>query len=351
MRGMKVFHNDRHALHHGKHEMFRGALVPAFEVPARVEHVLRELKSRSVGELAVAPEIDMALLEKAHAPRYLRFLESAWDDWVALDPKNAERDALPSYWPIRTFRTDVLPDSFPAQLGLFSFDAGSPLTKGTWIAAKQGAACAAAAAQRILAGDRISFALTRPPGHHAGHDFFGGYCFLNNAAIAAQTLRDGGMDKVAVLDIDYHHGNGTQAIFYERGDVFFTSVHGDPKTEYPYWLGYADERGSGAGEGANLNLPLAKGSDFATWGAALAKALQAIGQARAQAIVVSLGVDTFEGDPISGFKLKSEDYLRVGEDIAASGLPAGFVFEGGYAVAEAGVNAVNVLEGFLQRAG
>src|SRR5690606_10002974 len=149
---------------------------------------------------------------------------------------------------------------FPARLGLFSFDAGSPLTAGTWEAARQGAACAAAGAQRLLAGDRAAFALTHPPGHHAGSDFFGGYCFLNNAAIAAQVLRDAGLARVAVLDIDYHHGNGTQAIFYARGDVFFASVHGDPHTEYPYYLGYADERGAGAGEGANLNLPLPRGS-------------------------------------------------------------------------------------------
>ncbi|TFY99105.1 histone deacetylase family protein [Ramlibacter humi] len=348
---MQVFYNDRQAAHHGKHEMFRGELVPCFEVPARVEHVLAELKSRKLGEFAPVPEIGDALLQRVHAPRYLRFLEGAWDEWVALDPKNAQRDALPSYWPIRTFRHDVLPESFPARMGLFSYDAGSPLTSGTWTAARQGAACAWGTAQRLLAGDRAAFALTRPPGHHAGHDFFGGYCFLNNAAIAAQALRDGGLQKVAVMDVDYHHGNGTQAIFYERGDVFFASVHGDPRTEYPYYLGYADERGACAGEGANLNLPLPRGTDFVTWRGALAKALEAIRAWGAQAMVVSLGVDTFEDDPISGFRLRSGDYLRVGEDLAATGLPCAFVFEGGYAVAAAGVNAVNVLDGFRQRAG
>jgi acetoin utilization deacetylase AcuC-like enzyme len=231
-------------------------------------------------------------------------------------------------------------------MGLFSYDAGTPLTSGTWAAAREGAGCALAAARSLLDGGRSAFALTRPPGHHAGPDFFGGYCFLNNAAIAAQALRDGGMARVAVLDIDYHHGNGTQAIFYGRGDVFFASVHGDPHTEYPYYLGYADERGEGAGRGCNLNLPLARGSDFAAWRTSLAEALRAIAAFGAQAVVVSLGVDTFEGDPISGFRLRSDDYLRVGEDIAALALPAAFVFEGGYAVAEVGLNAVNVLEGF-----
>ena len=345
---MHVFFNDRHALHHGRHEMFRGALVPCFEVPARAEYVLEELKRRGLGTLAQAPDVPLPVLERVHAPRYLQFLATAWDEWVALDPANAGRDALPSYWPIRSFRSDVLPASFPARLGLFSFDAGSPLTAGTWTAARQGAACAVAGAQRLLQGDRAAFALTRPPGHHAGADFFGGYCFLNNAAIAAQALRDGGLDRVAILDIDYHHGNGTQAIFYERPDVFFASVHGDPHTEYPYYLGYADERGAGAGEGANLNLPLPRGTGFARWREALGTALDAIRNAGAQALVVSLGLDTFEADPISGFLLRGDDYLRVGEALACAGLPTLFVFEGGYAVAEVGVNAANVLQGFEQ---
>lgn len=348
---MKVFYNEHHVAHHGRHEMFRGELVPVFEVPERVEHVLRELQARRLGELVAPPAIADEVLECVHARRYLDFLATAWDDWVALDPRNAERDALPSYWPIRTFRHDIVPDSFPARMGLFSFDAGSPITRGTWAAARHGAACAVGAAQGLLRGDRGAFALTRPPGHHAGHDFFGGYCFLNNAALAAQALRDGGVSRVAVLDIDYHHGNGTQAIFYDRADVFFASVHGDPRTEYPYYLGHADERGAGAGEGANLNLPLPRGTGFEAWRAALGQALGALRAWGAEALVVSLGVDTFEGDPISGFRLRSDDYLRVGEDLGACGLPAAFVFEGGYAVAEAGVNAVNVLDGFLQRAG
>jgi acetoin utilization deacetylase AcuC-like enzyme len=346
---MKVFYDDRHPLHHGRHEMFRGELVPCFEVPARADYVLQELQRRGLGAVLAAPEVDVAVLERVHAPRYLQFLATAWDEWVALDPANAQRDALPSYWPIRTFRSDVLPASFPARMGLFSFDAGSPITGGTWVAAQYGAACAVAGADALQQGERAAFVLTRPPGHHAGPDFFGGYCFINNAAVAAQRLRDAGLARVAVLDIDYHHGNGTQAIFYERGDVFFASVHGDPHTEYPYFLGHADERGAGAGLDANLNLPLPRGTGFARWREALATALRAIAKSGAEALVVSLGVDTFEHDPISGFALASADYLRVGEDVAAAGLPTLFVFEGGYAVAEVGINAANVLEGFAQR--
>ncbi|MNL12512.1 Acetylpolyamine aminohydrolase [compost metagenome] len=194
-------------------------------------------------------------------------------------------------------------------------------------------------------GPRAAMALTRPPGHHAGADFFGGYCFLNNAALAAQALRDAGAARVAILDVDYHHGNGTQSIFYERGDVLTVSVHGDPTTEYPFFLGYADEEGEGAGFGANLNLPLAAGTDFATWTQALQQGLSAIQAFKADAVVVALGVDTYEGDPISKFKLKSADYLEVGRMLASLGLPTVFTMEGGYAVADVGINVANVLEG------
>jgi len=199
-------------------------------------------------------------------------------------------------------------------------------------------------------GARSAFALTRPPGHHAGADFFGGYCFLNNAAIAAQALRDAGHAKVAVLDVDYHHGNGTQTIFYERADVLTVSIHGDPMTEYPFFLGHADERGAGAGTDSNLNLPLPRGTGFPVWRAALARALQAVADFGADALVVPMGLDTFEGDPIAGFTLQSADYFAVGKALAGAHLPTVFTFEGGYAVAQAGVNAVNVLEGFERAA-
>ncbi len=313
---MITFHNPLHTLHQGKLEMFRGQLVPCFEVLARVAHVLAEIERRGLGSVRQPTAFDDSALTAIHTPRYLDFLAHAWDEWVALDPANAARDALPSLWPVRSFRSDVLPANFSARMGLFSFDAGTPLMAGTWTAAR------------------------------AGADFFGGYCFLNNAALAAQQLREQDAARVAVLDIDYHHGNGTQAIFYARSDVFFTSIHGDPNTEYPFYLGYADEQGEADGLGCNQNLPLPRGTGFAVWRAALAQALQGIARFSADALVVSLGLDTFDGDPVAGFQLQSDDYLRVGADIAAAGLPTVFVFEGGYAVAEVGVNAVNVLAGF-----
>jgi acetoin utilization deacetylase AcuC-like enzyme len=344
---MITFYNHLHAQHQGKVEMFRGALVPCFEVPARADHVLAELQRRQLGTVQQPHAFDDAVLERIHSPRYLRFLASAWEQWVALDPANTDRDILPSVWPTRTFRTDIEPDNLSAKMGLYSCDAGTPFTAGTWVAARAGADCALSAAHRLLQGDRAAFALTRPPGHHAGMDFFGGYCFLNNAALAAQHLRDAGLERVAALDIDYHHGNSTQAIFYDRPDVYFASVHGDPRTEYPFFLGHADETGCGAGVGANLNIPLPRGTGFEVWFAALEHALGAIQRFGAQALVVSLGMDTFVDDPIAGFTLHSADYLRVGQRLAAAGLPTVLVFEGGYAVAEVGVNAVNVLEGFI----
>ena len=346
---MLTIHNPQHRLHQGRHEMFRGRLVPCHETAQRLDHVLAELQGRGLGALRT-PAVDAATLDAAlaqiHSPRYLHFIEHAWREWVALDPTNAERDALPSVWPAPGMRFDVLPENFAARLGLFSFDAGTPLTAGSWVAARTGAACALDAAREVSRGAPCAFALSRPPGHHAGADFFGGYCFLNNAAVAAQALRDGGAQRIAVLDVDYHHGNGTQAIFDARSDVLTVSIHGDPTTEYPFFLGHADERGAGAGEGFNLNLPLPRGTDFARWRAALRTGLDAIRAFGAEALVVALGVDTFEGDPISGFSLRSSDYLQVGRDIAGAKLPTVFTFEGGYAVAEVGVNTVNLLEGF-----
>jgi acetoin utilization deacetylase AcuC-like enzyme len=193
------------------------------------------------------------------------------------------------------------------------------------------------------------FCCSRPPGHHAGPDFMGGYCFLNNAAVAAQALRGGGAARVAVLDVDYHHGNGTQSIFYGRADVLFVSLHGDPLTEYPFYLGHADETGAGEGAGFNLNLPLPAGCTVPRWFEALEAACLRIARFSADALVVSLGLDTFAEDPISKFALQPEDFTRLGERLGQLGLPTVFVLEGGYAAAALGSNAVNVIEGFEGR--
>lgn len=350
---MLILHNPLQSRHAGRQEMFRGRLVDCHENPGRFDHVMNELAKRPQGPLLAPGAADLALVRRIHAPDYIDFLQSAWAQWVALDPANAAVDILPSVWPGHGLRRDVRPANFSAQVGRFAFDSGSPLTAGTWQAAEAGAACAIDAARAVAqtGGPRAAFALTRPPGHHAGSDFYGGYCFINNSALAAQALRDAGMARVAVLDVDYHHGNGTQQIFYGRDDVLTVSLHGDPLTEYPFYLGYADEAGEGAGVGWNLNLPLPAGTGRDAWFDALQAGLARVAQSGAQALVVALGVDTFEGDPISRFRLQSPDYLRIGQSIAAAGLPTVFVMEGGYAVQEIGVNVVNVLEGFERAAG
>ncbi|WP_395687771.1 histone deacetylase family protein [Caenimonas koreensis] len=342
---MITFFGNLHEGHAPASEFYRGELVPCFEKPARAHYVQAQLALQ--GHDVRTPAADSrAVLARIHTPRYLQFLETAWQQWVALDTANAAVQPFPSVWPVRGLRSDVEPVNFIAKLGLYSMDNGTPLVEGTWRVVKQAADAAAHAAQLLGQGERGVFCATRPPGHHAGADFMGGYCFLNNAAVAAQALRDGGCERVAILDVDFHHGNGTQEIFYDRADVLFVSLHGDPLTEYPFYLGHADERGHGAGEGFNLNLPMPAGTPADRWFAALEVACERIVRHRADALVVSLGLDTFEGDPISKFKLSTADYSRLGERLKRLGLPAVFILEGGYAAAELGVNAVNVIDAF-----
>ena len=343
---MITFFNDHHHAHAPQFEFFRGERVPCFETPARADHVQAALTARG-HRLEPIHADSRAVLGLVHTPRYLTFLEHAWRDWLAAAPGNDARQPFPSVWPVRTLRSDVEPTNFVARLGFYAMDNGTPLTAGTWNAAKAGADAAASAALWLdQAGRGGVFCCSRPPGHHAGADFMGGYCFLNNAAVAAQTLRESGATKVAVLDVDFHHGNGTQSIFYGRADVLFISLHGDPLTEFPFYLGHADETGCGAGLGYNLNLPLAAGCSAAQWFEALEAGCARIARYGAQALVVSLGLDTFANDPISKFALLASDFSRLGARLAGLGLPTVFVLEGGYAADELGTNAVNVLEGF-----
>jgi acetoin utilization deacetylase AcuC-like enzyme len=345
-----TFFNEHHAQHSARFDFLRGELVPCSEKPERIDIVVAELDRRGLGRIVTPHGVPLVSLERVHTPRYLHFLRSAWRLWLALDAGNAGKDILPCVWPAHTQRRglgqDREPDNFNGRLGLHATDSATPLTAGTWIAAKTGADCAVNAAHALRLGEHGSFALTRPPGHHAGADWFGGGCFLNNAALAAQHLLDDGLERVAILDLDLHHGNGSQDIFYHRRDVLFVSIHADPCTDYPYYSGHADEAGAGEGLGFNLNLPLARGARAAQWFAALETACLRMAGFAPQALVVSLGVDTFSGDPQSHFALTSADFLRIGERIGYLGLPTAFVLEGGMAVPDLGINVVNVLEGF-----
>lgn len=342
---MIVVFSPQQAQHAPAFEFYRGERVRCFETPERADFVLAELTRR--GYALQPPEVDSrATLARVHTAGYLDFLESAWGHWLALDPANADRQPFPSVWPVRTLRSDVEPDNFIARLGLYSMDNGCPLVAGTWAAAKAGADAAATAAALLRAGASAVFCATRPPGHHAGADFMGGYCYLNNAAVAAQALLDAGAGRVAILDLDYHHGNGTQSLFYERDDVLTVSLHGDPRSEYPFYLGHADETGAGDGAGYNLNLPLPAGCQADAWFGALGTACARVQAERPAALVVSLGLDTYAGDPISSFSLQSADYLTVGARLRALDMPTLFILEGGYATAALGINAANVLDGF-----
>jgi acetoin utilization deacetylase AcuC-like enzyme len=337
---MRTVYSPRQAAHGGNVELMPGEIVPAFESPRRAEMILARV--REVGLEVVAPQphgLDTA--KRVHAADYVEFLARAWPMWAA----GRGGTAMPFVWPVPGLRADVPPADIDGLLGFYAMDGGATFVEGTWEAVKASHDVALTAAAMVAAG-AAAFALCRPPGHHAGPRFAGGYCYLNNAAIAAEWLRGHGAARVSVLDIDYHHGNGTQAIFYGRGDVQVVSIHADPMVEYPYFLGHADERGIGDGEGLNLNLPLAHGTDFGAWGAALEIGCAAVADFRPEALVVSLGVDTWRGDPISRFRLESADYPVIGARIRALGLPTLFVMEGGYAVEAIGVNAVGVLEGF-----
>ncbi len=339
---MLTIYSDDHHLHHGKYELIGGQFTPCFEMPSRADMVLDRAKAVGLGDIHAPLDFGLAPIRRVHSEGFLRFLQNAWSDWQAI---GRNHDMLPIAWPTRRLR-QVEPTAIDGRLGYYSFDAGAPITAGTWQAILSSANVALTGQAELAKGARGVFSLCRPPGHHAAADYMGGYCYLNNAAIAVQALLDLGAKRVAVLDVDYHHGNGTQDIFYERADVLFTSIHGDPRFEYPYFLGFADEKGAGVGAGFNVNYPLAEGSDWSVWSLALADACRQIQEYAPDALVVSLGVDTYKADPISQFKLDSPDYLRMGETIGKLGLQTLFVMEGGYAVEEIGINAVNVLQGF-----
>ena len=210
---MLTVYSDRHRLHHGTAELIDGAMQPCFEKPQRAEMILARVREAGLGEVVDAGPVDLEAVQRVHDPRFVDFLSTAWDEWSAQGRSN---DALPLVWPVPALRHDRIPHNIDGKLGYFSMDAGVPITAGTWAAVCAGAAVALGAASRIRAGAPSAFALCRPPGHHAGAAMMGGYCYLNNAAIAAQYLRDHGCAHVAVLDVDYHHGNGTQSIFYDR---------------------------------------------------------------------------------------------------------------------------------------
>ncbi len=341
---MHCIYSDDHRLQHGMSELSDGLLQESFERPERADNVLSAFRASGLGEVIAPNEYGPEPIQRIHNDSYLSFLRSAWELWAA---EGRDCDALPLNWAVRGMR-QIEPDTIDGKLSYFSFDAGTPITTGTWQAATSAANVALTGAQHLNEGASAAFSLCRPPGHHATTDVYGGYCFLNNAAIACQYLLDHGAARIALIDVDYHHGNGSQSIFYARDDVLFLSIHADPKQEYPFFLGHADERGEGAGDGYNCNFPLPWKTAAGPWFEALDECCRKAAGFKPDAIVVSLGVDTYKKDPISQFGLDDDDYRVIGERLATLGLPTLFVLEGGYALAEIGANVVNVLAGWGQ---
>lgn len=341
---MDTILSDKHALHDPRIELERGQFVPPRETPARLEIIRRQVEDSGLGAILSPREHGYQSLLRVHAPDYLEFLATAYEAWHAA---GYHGEAIAATWPARRMRGQP-PRDIAGKLGYYAFSADTAIGAQTWEAAVASADVALTGAECLVAGQRAIFALCRPPGHHAASDLYGGYCFLSNAALAAQHLVDRGAGRVAILDIDFHHGNGTQDIFWQRGDVFYVSLHGDPRDSFPWFTGFADEIGAGPGEALNLNIPLPPGTDFAAYAEALAYALARIHAFGPDALVVSLGVDTFKADPLGFFELQTPDFVEIGRRIARLGRPTLFVMEGGYHLESLGQNVVNVLTGFEQ---
>lgn len=342
---MQVVYHSGHAAHDPRHFLVSGALQRSPEIPARAE-VLRQAAEAAGHEIVAPQDHDLSPIAAVHTPEYIQFLENIYARWQRIDGSSAE--VIPNVHPVTRGSASMemgYPASAVGQAGYHLADTACPIGPGTWQAAVGSASCAVEAAQRVAAGARVCYALCRPPGHHAFADMAGGFCFLNNAAIVAQWLSESGR-RVAVLDVDVHHGNGTQGIFYRRGDVLTVSLHADPARFYPFFWGHAPERGAGPGLGANLNLPLPRGTADDDYLAALDGALTRIRSFAADVLVVALGLDAFVGDPLAGLAITTAGFGRIGAAVAGLGLDSVLIQEGGYPSDELGDNLVSFLSGF-----
>lgn len=344
---VKVVYTLRHRAHHPEAELEDSRFQSPFEHPGRAESIRDVLSTDDLFEFIAPDDHGTAPITAVHDPGLVEFLATAWQRFQ--EAHGPTHDVIPDVFSMAGLRDKmgpaVRPRSISMELGWWCFETTTPLTQGTYDAARSSVDVALTAADAVLAGDRVAYGLCRPPGHHAGSALYGGYCFFNNAAITAQHLRDAGLSRVAVLDVDYHHGNGTQQIFYDRDDVVFVSLHGDPERAYPYLTGHRDETGTGRGAGATLNLPLGAGCDDDAYVSALSSALEAIDAASVDAIVVSLGLDTFVEDPISDLALSADGLERCGALVAEMGCPTVVLQEGGYASDALGENARRWLRG------
>ncbi|MGF1543869.1 MAG: histone deacetylase family protein [Parvularculaceae bacterium] len=343
---MRIFRHPDQSVHAPALEMRNGAWVPYVETPARLAAIDDALNATTDDATIEAPaDHGRDPVLAVHDADYVRFLETAHGAWR---DAGREGDALPYVFPVRG-RRPLAHGRVDGALGQYAFDCGTPIAVHTWRAAYWSAQTAVAGVDAAMADGGRAFAMCRPPGHHAGKDYLGGYCYLNNAAIAAERALARGAGRVAVLDVDYHHGNGSQDLFYERGEVLTVSLHADPATDYPFYWGRADETGAGDGLGANLNLPAPRGTDWPAYKERLGRALDAVGAFAPDVLIVPFGADTHTDDPISFFSLATSDYDAMGAAIARIDAPTLVCMEGGYAVDVLGANVAAFLRGLDRR--
>lgn len=317
---------------HGQHHVHERGYV---ESPARVEHILARLKNSDLFESIKARHEPERVVTAVHDPGLVQYMRRC----CALLPEN--KAVYPYVFPVRNAARP--PQELAVRAGYYCIDTFTPLHRHAFEVARRAVDAACTAARCLLEGRRLAYALVRPPGHHAERKVFGGFCYMNNTAIAANLLARHG--RVAVLDVDYHHGNGTQDIFYERGDVLTLSIHGAPRHSYPYFSGFAEEKGLGSGLGCNRNFPLPEGVDGEGYRAVLRRALAVVERFRPVFLVLALGLDTAKGDPTGTCKLGALDFEKNGRLIGGLGLPTLVVQEGGYRVPSLGANALRFFMG------
>jgi acetoin utilization deacetylase AcuC-like enzyme len=342
---MKVYYSEAHRKHEPPFEVFDGGLrTPYMENPDRMDRILSALRQTGWAEIVEPKDFGLDPIYAVHDKEYVEFLASCWTEWLASEAED-KSTLLPATFALR--RHPEKPTSLLGRAGYYMMDLSACIVEGTYVAALTSANCALNAAEAVAYGERSTFALCRPPGHHAGRDYAGGYCFINNAAVAAGWLSSKG--KVAVLDVDYHCGNGTQDIFYERAEVLTISIHADPHFEYPYYAGYAEETGSGVGLGFHRNFPLEKGTDNTRYLSVLEEALGLIREFAPGYLVISAGMDIYADDPLGKITVTTEGIREIGKRIAALDLPTVIVMEGGYNNEALGRNIISFLGEFNER--
>jgi acetoin utilization deacetylase AcuC-like enzyme len=340
---MKIFYTETHREHFPPFEVFDGGLrVPYYESPERMDRILNALQNVDWADVLEPSDFGLDPIVVVHDKQYLDFLASAWNEWLDSAAKD-KSTLIPATFALR--RTPQVPKSLLGKAGYYIMDLSACIVEATYRAALASANCALSAAETVASGERVAFGLCRPPGHHAGKDYAGGYCFINNASVAANWLSSRG--KVALLDIDYHCGNGTQDIFYERDDVFTISIHADPNFEYPHYAGFANETGSGKGLGFHRNFPLPSETEDAAYLKTLDEALVLIRNFTPRYLVISAGMDIYADDPLGTIRVTTNGIGEIGKRIASLGLPSVIVMEGGYNNDVLGTNVVTFSENFL----